>query len=221
MIKKSFIIDFDNTIGFFDQIIFLINIIESTYNYSLNEIQIGQLIDYYPNIFRPKLYDIIKLILYFQNKETVRFFILYTCNKKQLFVEAIIKYIEKQIHYTPLFNYILYEKTKYKNLDTILYNIQEENINTHILCFIDNRFFHYKNNTYDYKYIKCENYIYHYETDEILNLFPYHLFERINKNLITSYFKKRKIKRKKYTLPISLYEMNSSFILQSIRNFVS
>ena len=169
MIKKSFIIDFDNTIGFFDQIIFLINIIETTYNYSLNEIQIGQLIDYYPNIFRPKLYDIIKLILYFQNNETVRFFILYTCNKKPLFVEAIIKYIEKQIHYTPLFNYILYEKSKYKNLDTILFNIQEENINTHILCFIDNRFFHYKNNTYDYKYIKCENLGYYPSISYVIN----------------------------------------------------
>ena len=66
MSKKSFIIDFDNTIGFFDQIIFLINIVESTYNYSLNEIQIGELIDYYPNIFRPKLYDIINLFYTFK-----------------------------------------------------------------------------------------------------------------------------------------------------------
>lgn len=216
MAKKSFIIDFDNTIGFFEQIIFLINIIETIYEESLNVIEICKLIDYYPYIFRPKIYNIIKLILYFQKKNEVSLFILYTCNKKPNFVEAIISYIEKKVDYSPLFNYILYEKSKLKNFDTILSNIQKENIHLHSLCFIDNKIYNYKQ--YNNNYIKCEKYVYSYEINEIINLFPYHIFKKINEKIIYKYFKLKK--KKKKGLPIQMYELNSSFIIQSIRNFI-
>ena len=50
--KKSIIIDFDHTIGFFDQIIFLINIIETTYEKTLSLLEIYNILNYYPYIFR-------------------------------------------------------------------------------------------------------------------------------------------------------------------------
>ena len=78
MVQKSIIIDFDHTIGYFNQFIFLINIIEKTYLMSLNEQQIHSLLDYFPLVFRPKLYDIFELILLYEKDNQLTFFILYT-----------------------------------------------------------------------------------------------------------------------------------------------
>jgi hypothetical protein len=165
------------------------------------------------------------LILYFQKDDNVTFFILYTCNNKPHFVEAIVSFLEGELHHSPLFQYILYEKSKHKNMNTILQNIQEDQMDSHLLCFIDNKLFHYTNQT-DIKYIKCEDYIYHYDIKEIVKLFPYDMFEEVNKSTLIQYFKlkpksKKKTKHKRQKgLPYSLYEMNSSFILQSLRDFV-
>jgi hypothetical protein len=225
MVKKSIIIDFDHTIGYFEQIIFLINIVETIYQEALNAAKMYLLFTCYPHVFRPKLYDIIQLILYFQKDDNVTFFILYTCNNKPHFVEAIVSFLEGELHHSPLFQYILYEKSKHKNMNTILQNIQEDQMDSHLLCFIDNKLFHYTNQT-DIKYIKCEDYIYHYDIKEIVKLFPYDMFEEVNKSTLIQYFKlkpksKKKTKHKRQKgLPYSLYEMNSSFILQSLRDFV-
>ena len=217
--KKSVILDFDNTIGFFEQIIFLINIIEKTYNESLNTIEISNIIEYYPKIFRPKLFEIIQFILYFQKNKRINLFILYTRNTKPHFVEAIISFLEKKIDNTNIFNYILYEKTKQKNIKTILENIQKEEIDNNLLCFIDNKYFKYEIDDSNIKYIKCKNYNYKYEISEIIKYFPYHIYHKINKNLIKLYFQHKKNNKKKQ-LPYSLYELNSSFILQSIEDFI-
>ena len=47
--KKSIIIDFDNTIGYFSQIIYLINIIEKTYHRKMNQEDVN--IDIYTFLF--------------------------------------------------------------------------------------------------------------------------------------------------------------------------
>ena len=80
MVKKSIIIDFDHTIGYFNQFIFILNIVEKTYNITLNEEQVHCILDHYPLVFRPKLYDILNLILFYETKNQLTFFILYTCN---------------------------------------------------------------------------------------------------------------------------------------------
>ena len=227
MAKKSIIIDFDHTMGYFDQIIFLINIVETIYQEALNASKMYLLFACYPQVFRPKLYDIIQLILYFQKDDNVTFFILYTCNNKPHFVEAIVSFLEHEHNHSPLFQYTLYEKSKQKNMNTILQNIQEEQMDTHLLCFIDNKLFHYTNQK-DIKYIKCEDYIYNYDLKEIVKLFPYDMFEQVDESTLIQYFKlknrskskkKTKVKRQK-GLPYPLYELNSSFILQSLRDFV-
>jgi len=180
----------------------------------------------YPHVFRPKLYDIIQLILYFQKDDNVSFFILYTRNNKPHFVEAIVSFLEGELHHSPLFQYTLYEKSKHKNMNTLLQNIQEEQMDSHLLCFIDNKLFHYTNQK-EIKYIKCEDYIYHYDIKEIVKLFPYDRFEEVDEDTLIQYFKlkhkskkKTKDKKKHQGLPYSLYELNSSFILQSLRDFV-
>lgn len=224
--KKSIIIDFDHTIGFFDQIIFLINIIETTYEKTLSLLEIYNLLHYYPYIFRPKLIDIILLILYFQKDNQISLFILYTCNNKPEFVESIISFLEKKVNYSPLFNYKIYEKKKEKNIKSIIESIKKDDIGSHLLCFIDNTFYSYKKDNLEIKYIKCEDYIYYYDNKELIKLFPYHIFTKINKNLLTTYFdnmkysKKYKKQKKILSLPYYMYELNSSFIIQTIRDFI-
>lgn len=218
--KKSIIIDFDHTIGYFPQIIFLINIIETIYENTIPNSHLHMLFQSFPLIFRPKLLEIIKLILFLQKNDKLLLFILYTCNNKPHFVEMVVSFLKKQLNQDVIFQYILFEKTKHKNMNTLIKEIKE--IEAYELCFIDNKTYHYNNN--NTKYISCEKYIHHYEIDTILEIFPYTTFEKINKSILISYLEaqnNKSQKKRRYILPYSLYEMNSSFIYQSIHDFVS
>lgn len=220
MVQKSIIIDFDHTIGYFNQFIFLINIIEKTYLMSLNEQQIHSLLDYFPLVFRPKLYDIFELILLYEKDNQLTFFILYTRNDQPHFVNSIVRYLEQKLKETFIFHHILFEPTKVKQIDTIIPYIQDKQ--THILCFIDNTYFDYRDKQVQTKYIKSEHYMYEYNIQDIIAQFPFHLFQDVNDSLLTVYFqnqKKRKHKKKRM-LPYAMYELNSSFMIQSIRDFM-
>ncbi len=219
MIQKSIIIDFDHTIGYFNQLIFIINIVETTYNISLNDQQIHNILEKYPLVFRPKLYDIFELILLYERHHKITFFILYTCNNKPHFVRSIVHYLEQKLNRNSIFCEILFEPTKTKNIHTLLNHMNE---NHHFLCFIDNTLFEYRDKRVITRYIKSENYIYNYDIKDVVRLFPYDLFNQINESLLKEYFKNKKIKhKKKRRLPYKMYEFNSSFILQAIQEFVS
>ena len=60
--KKLIIIDFDNTIGYFSQVVYLINIIEKTYSRKMTQDDINTLLRIYSNSFRPKIFEILKFI---------------------------------------------------------------------------------------------------------------------------------------------------------------
>jgi hypothetical protein len=163
-------------------------------------------------------------VLHLQKDNKVIFFILYTRNNLQRFVEAIVSYLESKLKHHELFQFKIYEKTKFKNMNTIQSHIS--NIQNHILCFIDNTYFSYDIKEEGTKYIKCEKYIYDYKTSEIVQRFPYFHFLKIDQTLLNDYLvlqkhrNKKKKKKQKY-LPHGLYELHSSFIYQSIRDFVS
>ena len=226
MVQKSIVLDFDHTIGYFTQMVFIINTIEVTHHMELSESEFHILFHHYPHIFRPKLLDILQLVLHLQKDNKVIFFILYTRNNLQRFVEAIVSYLESKLKHHELFQFKIYEKTKFKNMNTIQSHIS--NIQDHILCFIDNTYFSYDIKEEGTKYIKCEKYIYDYKTSEIVQRFPYFHFLKIDQTLLNDYLvlqkhrnnKKKKKQNTKY-LPHCLYELHSSFIYQSIRDFVS
>tara|TARA_B110000467_G_C18290479_1_gene464473 strand:- start:499 stop:1164 length:666 start_codon:yes stop_codon:yes gene_type:complete len=221
MVQKSIIIDFDHTIGYFEQIIFIINIIEVTYRVKLKKEQLHILFKCFPFIFRPKLFDILKLVLYLQKDEKIVFFILYTRNTQPHFVEAVVSFMESTLNFHPLFQFKLFEKTKIKRIETIHDEIKN-NIHSHVLCFIDNTFFPCYNQNKETKYIKCETYIYDYKVKDILALFPYYMFKGINENILHDYIRhKKRNKSRKKGLPYQLYELNSVFVYQSISDFVS
>ena len=220
--KKSIIIDFDNTIGYFSQIIYVLNIIEKTYKYKLNNSQIFFILDKYPNIFRPKIFDIINLIKRFKENDDIEFFILYTCNNNEHFVNIISSYLEYKIKKNNIFNFKLFNKGKKKAIETI-YEQTNNKINVKsALCFIDDKKFNYNvKNHNSIKYIKCEKYIYNYSLEDIIELFPFEDFRLITKSLIKKYFviiyKKKPIKPQ---LPRKSYEINSNYIINLLNRFI-
>uniref|UniRef100_A0A6C0KMX0 FCP1 homology domain-containing protein n=1 Tax=viral metagenome TaxID=1070528 RepID=A0A6C0KMX0_9ZZZZ len=216
--KKTIIIDFDHTIGFFDQIVFLINIIEKKYDILLDDEKMNILFEKYPKIFRPKLYEIIHHILHYKNNDYITFFILYTKNIQPRFVESVILFLETKIDKSHMFDFKIFEKSQDKNIYSIIQTIECEDINEHCFCVIDNRMYNYHG---DVKYIKCEDYVYFYSIQELIDSFPYDTFTKINKPLLLRYLKIKKFKKKKKnTLHQSIYEVNSSFIIHSIRDFI-
>ena len=69
--KKTIIIDFDNTIGYFSQIIYLINIIETTYQRKMKQDDINILLKIYTHSFRPKIFEILKFIQQLKEKNII------------------------------------------------------------------------------------------------------------------------------------------------------
>ena len=60
--KTVIVIDFDNTIGYFKQIVYLLNIIELAQKRSFNQNDVDNLINLYPNVLRPRINEILTLI---------------------------------------------------------------------------------------------------------------------------------------------------------------
>lgn len=219
---KCIIFDFDCTIGYFKQIVYLLNIVEKTYEISLLEQnKYFELFDSYPYMFRPKIYDIFNLIL--SNKENIKFFVLYTNNKNKDFVFLIIKYIQEKLKYNKkIFDYELFHNSSQKKLSNLKDYINTIG-NSTFYCYIDDS----KNiNMSDKKlqYIHCEKYIYNYTIEEIINNFPFILFNKVTKTKLRKYFLKYFEKLKKTNdinqLPRSSFNLPSIKMINIIHNFI-
>ena len=221
MSNKSIIIDFDNTIGYFDQIIYIINIFERVYTQEILDLELFKILDQYPNVFRPYLKDIFDLILFHKDNKNIELFVLYTCNSKSNFVNRIAKYLQIKFKKSIIFDYTIYEKSKTKSLNTLL-NETNIDIQDNVLCFIDDKSFDYQNNP-NIKYIKCESYIYNYELKDIIYNFPYEEFNKISSMTLKKYFDviyKKKKKRKSH-LPLTAYKINSEYIMFVLNSFIN
>lgn len=215
---KCIILDFDCTIGYFKQIIYLLNIIEKYYQLEvIEEYDYFKIFDCYPNMFRPKIYDIFNLIL--SSKEKIKFFILYTNNKNSNFVNLILEYIKTKLKYNgEIFDYTFLNNTKEKSLSFIKKNIN--NKNELIFCYIDDTKNINMSNSL-LQYIHCEKYIHNYNINEIINNFPFNLFDKITKSKLHKYFLKyfEKLKSNKQ-LPRSSFQAPSIKLLYVINIFI-
>jgi hypothetical protein len=193
--KKSVIIDFDNTIGYFNQLIYIINILEKRYSKNIinNEKKIFILLEKYKYILRPLLIEILSIIIY-------------------------NKYLKNKMNKKKIFDKIIIEKSKNKNINSILDKTNID-INKEILCFIDDKNFNYKIN--NIKYIKCEKYIYNYKKEDIVNNFPYKYFEKIDKQILNEYLYYMNKSFKKIELPLKSYIINSKYILYLLQLFLN
>jgi hypothetical protein len=218
--KKSVIIDFDNTIGYFNQLIYIINILEKRYSKNIinNEKKIFILLEKYKYILRPLLIEILSIIIYNKEKNNINNFILYTKNKNIIFIKKIVKYLKNKMNKKKIFDKIIIEKSKNKNINSILDKTNID-INKEILCFIDDKNFNYKIN--NIKYIKCEKYIYNYKKEDIVNNFPYKYFEKIDKQILNEYLYYMNKSFKKIELPLKSYIINSKYILYLLQLFLN
>ena len=225
--KKSIIIDFDNTIGYFPQIIYLINIIETTYKRKMKQEDINILLKIYTYSFRPKIFEILKFVQQLKEKNIIHNLILYTNNKNEIFVRMVLNFIEEYIGYSnktlnrKIFDHIVFSKTK-KNLKPLInFESVYDNIETHI-CFIDNKNYNYNTESkiIHIYFIECDTYKYHYTHEDIAKKMDYKIYNVLNKKLIYRYFKsiyKNKVMRE--NLPMKIHEFNSLYIFNLLNNF--
>lgn len=229
MPKKSVIIDFDNTIGYFEQLIYLINIVEKTYENDISNKDIFCLLDNYPYVFRPKLFEIFKLVNKHRKYNNMQFFILYTSNKQENFVHTIVDYLKYKFNQNNIIDYTIFEKSKVKSWQSLKEQMNNKINENNILCFIDDKYFDYNNNNdffnKNLKYITCECYIYNYKLKDILKYFPYNKFKLISSNLLKEYFKilnkRDKEKKRNIELPHKAYEYNSNHICFLLDTYLS
>ena len=227
--KKSIIIDFDNTIGYFSQIIYLINIVEKTYNRKMIQSDINILLNIYNFSFRPKIFEILKFIVELKEKTIIHNLILYTKNKNEQFVKMVILFIERHIlsnnrnnKSSKLFDHIVFSKSKYKDIETLvkIKDIWDE-IETNF-CFVDNKKQNYKLKTTQVTiyFIECDTYKYHYTPDEIIKKMDYQIYNKLNKKIIHKYFKNiYKNKKIPQNIPLKIHEFNSYYMFNLLNNF--
>uniref|UniRef100_A0AB39JEH5 Uncharacterized protein n=1 Tax=Florenciella sp. virus SA2 TaxID=3240092 RepID=A0AB39JEH5_9VIRU len=217
---KSIIIDFDNTIGYFTQIIYLLNIIEKTFNRKINQADIELLIDIYPHILRPKIINILKIILDMKSKSIIKYFILYTKNKNKTFVNMIITYLAQKLNYNPeqLFDFKIFTDTK-KSFSSLLNNTNNTICSTPKLCIIDDKNYtnQLDNTNFKIYYIKCDCYKYFYSKYELKKCA---IKLKIKQILLNKYIDEiYKIKKLKDNLPVKIHNFNSSYIIKLLTEF--
>ena len=224
--KKSIIIDFDNTIGYFSQIIYLINIVEKTYYRKMTQHDINILLNIYNYSFRPKIFEILKFIFEMKEKNIIQSLILYTKNKNEEFVNMVLTFIESNILHNnismKLFDYVIFSKSKTKDIEPLA-KIKEiwDNIETNI-CFVDNKKQNYETTSsrVTFYFIECDTYKYSYTCDEIIQKMDYEMYNKLNKKIMRKYFKNiYKSKKLPENIPIKIHEFNSHYIFNLLNNF--
>jgi hypothetical protein len=159
---KNVVFDLDETIGYFDQIIDIMN-----YTKINKKQDIFELFTIFPQIFRTNVFDIFQYLVRLKKDKKIKSVILYSNNNNDSFIKYIIDFIHQKINYS-LFDTTIslnqtYNKNKNKR-DLLLYSNGLINDKSSI-CFIDDKEY---NDMKDVKYyIKCEAYRYVYDKDYI------------------------------------------------------
>lgn len=212
---KHIVFDLDNTIGFFSQYIYVLNIIEKINKKSLTEIEIHELLIYFENIFRPMIFDIFELILFYRDKKLIKTIILYTNNVNDYFVNCIINYINKKLN-SVLFDKIITASHNNRSYKKTLEDLCKcvPFLNSHSkICFIDDKY-HKGMDTNNIIYIKCKPYYYYYEKKEIYKMIK-------NKfNITKENVKDMKFKNEHHYPSKNIYDIISIDMIGHIRSFI-
>ena len=229
--KKLIIIDFDNTIGYFSQVVYLINIIEKTYSRKMTQDDINTLLRIYSNSFRPKIFEILKFIYELKVKNIIHALILYTRNKNERFVKMVLVFIEEYILQQAynekemyMFDDIVFSETKTKQLEPLLkmknMSYNDEDLR---LCFIDNMNYNYEEQSISnitVFFIECDNYKFYYTPEEIARNMDYEIYSKLNKKIVYKYlkniYKNKKVMR---NIPFKIHTLNSLYIFNLLNNF--
>lgn len=177
MSEKNIIFDLDHTMGFFEQLIHMMN--HSTYS-------CHELLYMFPEFFRPLLLDFLKTLVIYKKSGNIHHVFLYSNNNNILFVKMVIDYIHNFLDYT-LFDQIItldhpLRKSKKKDYHDLLHISEGRMKESSKLCFIDDKI-HPLMNMENVCYIKCERYIHVVKHSSVI--------DRIHKDLPVYPLKKR------------------------------
>ena len=202
MSEKIIVFDLDNTIGFFEQFIYILNCI------STPDISYNYLFDLFPECFRPNIFEIFTYLLQQKKNCKIKGVLLYSNNNNDFFVKKVIEYIQYKLNDT-LFDCVItkehpYRKIKVKHYDDLI--DCSNGIITFFskICFIDDKQ-HLSMITEQVFYIRCENYTFYVPSKEV--------YKRIN-IILPSY-------KKKPCLNLNNYKRISIFIYNKILQFIS
>ena len=202
MSEKIIVFDLDNTIGFFEQFICILNCI------SQKDISYNYLFDLFPECFRPNIFEIFTYLLQQKKSGKLKSILLYSNNNNDSFVKKVIEYIDYKLNDT-LFDCVItkehpYRKVKLKHIDDLI--DCSNGIITFFskICFIDDK--EYPSMvTEQVFYIRCENYTFYVQSKEV--------YKRIN-IVLPSY-------KKKPCLNLNNYKRISIFIYNKILQFIN
>ena len=199
MKHKMIVFDLDQTLGFFDQIVYIIN---------QTRLEIyAPLFELFPEIFRPQLFELLHSLALLKKNKRVKGIVLYTNNRNEDFVKQLIQYIHIKLGcslFEPVLTYHSPERTtREKSSHDLFACIQDGH--THLFCFIDDKY-HERMNHVDIYYIRSEAYQYILEEKEVNT--------RIQKTIPG-------FKTKKRNLPMKLHKRVTEYIASKLRDFMN
>lgn len=156
------VIDFDQTIGYFDQLNTIYQYFELLYMEQKCPKQIIHDMQY---IFRPQILDIIKTILRCRDENKIQKFYLYTKSKQKHTISRVIKFIKNQLKYKyKIFDDIIVSKNKQKSFNDIFFDVNNRKDSN--ICVIDDKKHEWllRDNVF---YIHCIPYYYLYDLESI------------------------------------------------------
>ena len=196
---KNIVFDFDETIGYFEQIIEMIRHTKKT-----SKLEVFEFFNLFPLVFRTNIFDIFNYIVRLKKEKKIKSVILYSNNNNDVFIEYVLSYIHEALNFSLFDLSISLNQThnKNKNLPDLLnYSNGLLNKKSSIFFIDDKEYDHMKSIKY---YIKCESYKYVYSNSSIK--------DKLNIDLNSSY--KSKI------ISQSIYTIISKEIINKLRLFV-
>ena len=195
---KNVVFDFDETIGYFEQIIDIIK-----YTKKISKMEVFELFTLFPLIFRTNIFDIFYFIVRLKKEKKIKSVILYSNNNNDVFISYVISFIHQKLNYSLFDLSISLNQThnKNKNLSDLL-NYSNGLLNKKSsIFFIDDK--EYDDMKMIKYYIKCESYKYTYPKSIIE--------QKLNINLPTLHDK---------VISQSIYALISKEIINKLRLFV-
>jgi hypothetical protein len=200
MTEKNIIFDLDHTLGFFEQLIHMMQNCDLTCH---------ELLFLFPEFFRPLFMDFLSSLIPYKKSGKIKSIFIYSNNPHELFVRTIISYIHITIGYE-LFDQIITQahplrKNKHKDYGELIVLSNGKLHERSMICFMDDKLHPLMNHT-QVQYVLCEGYTVFIKHPKVI--------ERTKKESIPEYKSKKRCLNKHNQLQVS------SFLIRRIRVFM-
>jgi hypothetical protein len=197
--SKTILFDLDQTLGFFEQMIHIMN---------YSDLTCHELLTLFPEFFRPLLVDFLKGLIPHKHSGKIKSILIYSNNNNETFVKSVIDSLHVFLGEV-LFDDVITlndprRKKRQKDYHDLL-SIQEGSLDHSILCFVDDKR-HPLMNHPNVVYIQCEGYRYYIKHASVL--------DRINRIIPEYVSTKRCLNRNNQQLV-------SKMLIQRIRMFIA